>query len=108
MGRSTGRTTARRVDAERHLRSRAPSRRTPGPESGREAAAAFLAGEGAENDCEAADDDAHGTAGLVGYQCGDAAGDRTDSQTIFGVALLPPMTAGPSPHVHTREDEAVS
>jgi len=35
-----------------------------------------------------------------------AAGDRTDGQVIFGEALLPPMTPGPSLHVHTREDEA--
>jgi GGDEF domain-containing protein len=33
--------------------------------SGREAAVAFLAGERAENDGEAADDDAHGAAGLL-------------------------------------------
>lgn len=35
-----------------------------------------------------------------------AGGDRTDGQVIFGEALLPPMTGGPSLHVHTREDEA--
>lgn len=35
-----------------------------------------------------------------------AGGDRTGGQVIFGEALLPPMTAGPSLHVHTREDEA--
>ena len=35
-----------------------------------------------------------------------AGGDRTNGQVIFGEALLPPMTRGPSLHVHTREDEA--
>ena len=35
-----------------------------------------------------------------------AGGERTGGQVIFGEALLPPMTAGPSLHVHTREDEA--
>lgn len=35
-----------------------------------------------------------------------AGGDRTGGQVIFGEARLPARTAGPSLHVHTREDEA--
>lgn len=35
-----------------------------------------------------------------------AGGDMTDGSVIFGEALLPPRTSGPSLHVHTREDEA--
>ncbi len=35
-----------------------------------------------------------------------AGGDRTGGQVVFGEALVPPMTGGPSLHVHTREDEA--
>jgi len=49
---------------------------------------------------------------VVGRQAADgpwrvlAGGDRTGGQVILGEALLPPMTPGPSLHVHTREDEA--
>ena len=35
-----------------------------------------------------------------------AGGDATAGQVIFGEALLPPRTGGPSLHVHQREDEA--
>jgi mannose-6-phosphate isomerase-like protein (cupin superfamily) len=35
-----------------------------------------------------------------------AGGDRTGGNVVFGEALLPPHTGGPSLHVHTREDEA--
>lgn len=35
-----------------------------------------------------------------------AGGDRTGGQAVFGEALLPARTGGPSLHVHTREDEA--
>ena len=35
-----------------------------------------------------------------------AGGDATAGAVTFGEAHLPPMTAGPSLHVHTREDEA--
>lgn len=35
-----------------------------------------------------------------------AGGSRTAGQLVFGEAVLPPRTAGPSLHVHTREDEA--
>lgn len=35
-----------------------------------------------------------------------AGGDMTGEAVIFGEALLPARTAGPSLHVHTREDEA--
>ena len=35
-----------------------------------------------------------------------AGGASTADAVIFGEARLPPMTAGPSLHVHTREDEA--
>jgi mannose-6-phosphate isomerase-like protein (cupin superfamily) len=35
-----------------------------------------------------------------------AGGNATDGQVIFGEALLPPRTGGPSLHVHQREDEA--
>lgn len=35
-----------------------------------------------------------------------AGGALTAGAVVFGEATLPPMTAGPSLHVHTREDEA--
>ena len=36
-----------------------------------------------------------------------AGGTRTGGQVVLGEARLPPRSAGPSLHVHTREDEAV-
>jgi mannose-6-phosphate isomerase-like protein (cupin superfamily) len=36
-----------------------------------------------------------------------AGGDRTDGQVVIGDAVLPPRTAGPGLHVHSREDEAM-
>lgn len=35
-----------------------------------------------------------------------AGGDQTGGQLVVGEAKLPPRTAGPSLHVHQREDEA--
>ena len=35
-----------------------------------------------------------------------AGGEMTAGRVIFGEASIPPHTAGPSLHVHTREDEA--
>jgi uncharacterized RmlC-like cupin family protein len=36
-----------------------------------------------------------------------AGGDRTGGLVTFGDARLPPHTAGPGRHVHSREDEAI-
>ena len=36
-----------------------------------------------------------------------AGGERTGGLVTFGEARLPPRTAGPARHVHSREDEAI-